>query len=96
MQRDEVNYNFQETIRIGTEAANLLRSPVFNNAYRAVMDDITVKLFNCEPGHTKTMEELRREGNALVAVTKKLQLAAAQAEQEYMRQAEQQARPEPY
>jgi len=66
-------FNYEDIMRIGEEAARSLNSPVLSMAYKMEVEDITRKMFGCEPGHTKTMEELRRQGNSLAAVFGRLQ-----------------------
>lgn len=77
----EDNYQYQDVIRIGQEAAHLMQHPVFNMAYQAVLEDLQARFFNTEPGHTRTLEEIRREGNALAKVVSQLQRAVTQASQ---------------
>ena len=81
----EDNYDYQETIRRGEAAAQALQSPVLGLAYRMTVDELTNSIFRAEPGHTKTLEELRRQGNALAAVFGKLHQWVAVAESEMVK-----------
>ena len=87
MEAEHVSY--EEILRIGEESARSLQSPVLNRAYQLTVEEITRKMFACEPGHTKTLEELRRQGNSLAAVFGRLQhwVGAAEAELQKQRNA---------
>lgn len=74
------NYSYEEVIRVGQEAQNVLQNPVFGMAYAAVLEDLQKRFFETEPGHTRTLEELRREGNALAKVVGNLNRAVLQAQ----------------
>lgn len=77
----EHNYEYDELVQIGQQANQLLRSQVFSMAYGAVLEDLQRQFFNTPPGHTKTLEEIRREGNALAKVVSKLNESVTVAEQ---------------
>jgi hypothetical protein len=79
-------FNYEDIVRIGEDAARSLQSPVLGLSYRMAVEEITQKMFNCEPGHTKTMEELRRQGNSLAAVFGRLQHWVGAAEAELQKQ----------
>jgi len=81
------NYSYDEVIRVGQEAANLLQNPVFGMAYAAVLDDLQKRFFETEAGHTRTLEEIRREGNALAKVVSGLNRAVIQAQTALQQQA---------
>ena len=74
------SFEYHEIVQIGQDAARTLKSPAFNMAYEAVLKELQTRIFNTEPGHTKTLEEIRRQGNSLAMIIKKLQVAVAQAE----------------
>lgn len=82
----EQNFSYSETLQIGQEASALLSSAVFGKAYAAVLEDLQKAFFNTEPGHTRTLEELRREGNALAKVVGKLTAAVTVAQQQLQTQ----------
>lgn len=75
------NYSAQEIVEIGRQAQAVLGSQVFGLAYQSVLDDLQRRFFDAEPGHTRTLEEIRREGNALARVVSNLQRAVVQAQQ---------------
>lgn len=81
MNNDQRNYQYDELVEIGQHAAALLNSPVYQMAYQAVLEDLQRRFFATEPGHTRSLEELRREGNALAKVQQNLIRAISQAEQ---------------
>lgn len=74
------NFNYEQIIEVGREAQALLGNPVFGMAYSAVLEDLQRRLFDTEPGHTRTLEEIRREGNALAKVVSRLNQAVTQAQ----------------
>lgn len=76
----ENNYSFEQVVSIGQEAQALLQNPVFGMAYATVLEDLQKRFFETEPGHTRTLEEIRREGNALAKVTQALSRAVTKAE----------------
>ena len=80
MSEREQGYDAQTIMRIGVEAQQLLNSQVFGMAYGAVLEDLQRRFFDTEPGHTRTLEEIRREGNALAKVITQLNRAVKQAE----------------
>jgi len=75
------NYSYEEVIQVGQEAQNILQNPVFGMAYGAVLEDLQKRFFETEPGHTRSLEELRREGNALAKVIGNLNRAVVTAQQ---------------
>ena len=75
------NYSYEEVIQVGQEAQNILQNPVFGMAYAAVLEDLQKRFFETEPGHTRSLEELRREGNALAKVIGNLNRAVVTAQQ---------------
>ena len=77
----DVNYSYDEILEVGREAQNILQNPVFGMAYAAVLEDLQKRFFETEPGHTRSLEELRREGNALAKVIGNLNRAVLQAQQ---------------
>lgn len=84
----EQNYDYEQIVNIGQEAQRLLQNQAFGVAYQEYLNDLQGRFFNTEPGHTRTLEELRREGNALAKVVGSLskyvgraQVAIAQAQQ---------------
>jgi len=76
----EYNYEYDELVQVGQEAQNLLQNPVFGMAYAAVLDDLQRRFFDTEPGHSRSLEEIRREGNALAKVVGHLNKAVLQAQ----------------
>jgi hypothetical protein len=76
----ESNYSLEQIVSVGQEAQSLLQNPVFGMAYGAVLEDLQKRFFETEPGHTRTLEELRREGNALAKVVTLLNRYVTQAE----------------
>lgn len=76
----ETNYSFEQIVSIGQDAQSLLQNPVFGMAYATVLEDLQKRFFETEPGHTRTLEEIRREGNALAKVTQALSKAVTKAE----------------
>jgi hypothetical protein len=46
-----------------------------------VLEDLQKRFFETEPGHTRSLEELRREGNSLAKVIGNLNKAVLQAQQ---------------
>lgn len=76
----EYNYGYEEIVQVGQEAQNLLQSAVFGMAYQKVLDDMQRRFFETEPGHTRSLEEIRREGNALAKVVGNLNKAVIQAQ----------------
>ena len=77
----ESNYSYEEILEVGREAQNILQNPVFGMAYAAVLEDLQKRFFETEPGHTRSLEELRREGNSLAKVIGNLNRAVLQAQQ---------------
>jgi hypothetical protein len=77
----ELNYSYEEVIQVGQEAQNILQNPIFGMAYSAVLEDLQKRFFETEPGHTRSLEELRREGNSLAKVIGNLNKAVLQAQQ---------------
>ena len=77
----EANYSYEDVIQVGQEAQNILQNPVFGMAYQAVLEDLQKRFFETEPGHTRSLEELRREGNSLAKVIGNLNKAVLQAQQ---------------
>lgn len=77
----DVNYSYEEVIQVGQEAQAILQNPVFGMAYAAVLEDLQKRFFETEPGHTRSLEELRREGNSLAKVIGNLNKAVLQAQQ---------------
>ena len=77
----DTNYSYEEVIRVGQEAQAILQNPVFGMAYAAVLEDLQKRFFETEPGHTRSLEELRREGNSLAKVIGNLNKAVLQAQQ---------------
>lgn len=75
------NYSYEEVIQVGQEAQAILQNPVFGMAYAAVLEDLQKRFFETEPGHTRSLEELRREGNALAKVIGNLNRAVITAQQ---------------
>lgn len=84
----ETNYSFEQIVSIGQDAQSLLQNPVFGMAYAAVLEDLQKRFFETEPGHTRTLEEIRREGNALAKVTQALSKAVTKAESVLAQQAQ--------
>jgi len=82
---NERNYNVQEVVAIGQDAHRVLNSPAFMLAYQNVNEDLMKRFFECEPGHTRTLEEIRREGNALAKVIQQLSRQVKIAETEIER-----------
>ena len=81
----EESFDYGEVISRGEEAARLLQSPVFNLAYQSVVNELTGRFFKTEAGHTNTLQEIRREGNALAKVAGMLAHWVQQAEAEIAR-----------
>ncbi len=79
--KEQKNFTYPEMVQIGQESAALLNSQVWLMAYMAVLEDLQERFFNAEPGHTRTLEEIRREGNALGRVVTNLSRAISQANQ---------------
>lgn len=77
----DANYSYEEVIQVGQEAQAILQNPVFGMAYAAVLEDLQKRFFETEPGHTRSLEELRREGNSLAKVIGNLNKAVLQAQQ---------------
>lgn len=77
----DVNYSYEDVIQVGQEAQNILQNPIFGMAYQAVLEDLQKRFFETEPGHTRSLEELRREGNSLAKVINNLNKAVLQAQQ---------------
>ena len=77
----ELNYSYEDVIQVGQEAQNILQNPIFGMAYSAVLEDLQKRFFETEPGHTRSLEELRREGNSLAKVIGNLNKAVLQAQQ---------------
>ncbi len=77
----DTNYSYEEVIQVGQEAQAILQNPVFGMAYAAVLEDLQKRFFETEPGHTRSLEELRREGNSLAKVIGNLNKAVLQAQQ---------------
>ena len=77
----DVNYSYEDVIQVGQEAQNILQNPVFGMAYQAVLEDLQKRFFETEPGHTRSLVELRREGNSLAKVIGNLNKAVLQAQQ---------------
>jgi len=75
------NYSYEEVVQVGQEAQAILQNPVFGMAYAAVLEDLQKRFFETEPGHTRSLEELRREGNALAKVIGNLNRAVLTAQQ---------------
>lgn len=84
----EGNFNYEEILEVGREAQALLQNPIFGMAYAAVLEDLQKRFFETEPGHTRSLEELRREGNALAKVIGNLNRAVLQAQQVIAQQAQ--------
>lgn len=84
----ETNYSFEQIVSIGQDAQSLLQNPVFGMAYATVLEDLQKRFFETEPGHTRTLEEIRREGNALAKVTQALSKAVTKAESVLAQQAQ--------
>ena len=84
----DVNYSYDEILEVGREAQNVLQNPVFGLAYAAVLEDLQKRFFETEPGHTRSLEELRREGNSLAKVIGNLNKAVLQAQQVLATQSE--------
>lgn len=78
----EQNFEYNEIVRIGEDAARTLKSPAFQMAYNATVEEITAAMFAAEPGHTKTLEEQRRLGNALGKVVGRMHHFVRMAEAE--------------
>jgi len=78
----EQSFDYQEIMSMGEDAARTLNSPVLMLAYKMTVEAITAEIFKCEPGHVKTLEELRRQGNSLAAVFGRLQSFVHMAESE--------------
>ena len=75
------NYSYEDVVQVGQEAQAILQNPVFGMAYAAVLEDLQKRFFETEPGHTRSLEELRREGNALAKVIGNLNRAVLTAQQ---------------
>ena len=82
------NYSYDEILEVGREAQVLLQNPIFGMAYAAVLEDLQKRFFETEPGHTRSQEELRREGNALAKVIGNLNRAVLTAQQVVAAQAQ--------
>jgi hypothetical protein len=82
------NFSYDEILEVGREAQALLQNPIFGMAYAAVLEDLQKRFFETEPGHTRSLEELRREGNALAKVIGNLNRAVLQAQQVIAAQAQ--------
>ena len=82
------NYSYDEILEVGREAQALLQNPIFGMAYAAVLEDLQKRFFETEPGHTRSLEELRREGNALAKVIGNLNRAVLTAQQVVAAQAQ--------
>ena len=82
------NYSYDEILEVGREAQNILQNPIFGMAYASVLEDLQKRFFETEPGHTRSLEELRREGNALAKVIGNLNRAVLQAQQVIAAQSE--------
>ena len=54
--------NYQQIMASGHEVARVMQSPVFQMAYAETLNDMTREVFDTPPGHTKTLEEIRRKG----------------------------------
>jgi len=65
----EEDYSYRQLLEIGQAAGNLLQAPVFTLAYNRTLEHLTANIWNTEPGHTRSLEEIRRQGNALAQVT---------------------------
>ena len=82
------NYSYDEILEVGREAQNILQNPIFGMAYASVLEDLQKRFFETEPGHARSLEELRREGNALAKVIGNLNRAVLQAQQVIAAQSE--------
>ena len=82
------NFSYDEILEVGREAQALLQNPIFGMAYAAVLEDLQKRFFETEPGHTRSLEELRREGNALAKVIGNLNRAVLTAQQVVAAQAQ--------
>lgn len=89
----EQEYNYKQIMAAGEEVARVMQSPVFQYAYNAVINELTGELFNTEPGHTRTLEEIRRRGNSLAYVMGRFKSHWDMAEAEYA--AQNQNKPQP-
>ena len=64
----EQNYDYQEIIHRGQEAARAANAPVLNMAYRMQIDDLTAKMLSCAPNEDIERKELARQINATAQV----------------------------
>lgn len=85
---DHEQYQYEQLLKLGNDAAQLLGNPVYQYAYSAMLDDMQRRFFTTEPGKVKTLEEIRREGNALGAMQKRFNFFVAQARAEADKQAQ--------
>jgi hypothetical protein len=68
----EQNFDYQEIIHRGQEAARAANAPVLNTAYRMQIDELTARMLSCAPNEDIERKELARQINATANVFGKL------------------------
>lgn len=72
--------SYQQIMNAGEEVARVLQSAVFQQAYADTLNEMTREMFDTQPGHTKTLEEIARKGRALSQVMGRFQFYLQQAQ----------------
>ena len=83
-QNGEESQNFspedvQRVIQVGEHASQMLGSPVYNLAYRNVVDQIVMEWMESSPKETMKRESLYNQVTGLMGVTEKLSVAVEEA-----------------
>lgn len=68
----EYSFDYEQTVRIGVDAHNLLNSEAFTLAVGQCREDLMRRFYDAQPHESEKLKELRREGNALSQILKNL------------------------
>ena len=69
----------QRVLQVGEHASQLLQTPVYNLAYRNVVDQIVQDWMGSQPKETMKRESLYNQVNGLINVTERLSSAVEEA-----------------
>ena len=78
--QDYSSEDVQRVIQVGEHASHLLKTPVYNLAYRNVVDQIVQDWMGSSPKETMKRESLYNQVNGLIEVTEKLASAVDEAQ----------------
>lgn len=63
--RQDQRFTLEQLVRAGQDASAALQNPILNHALMQINERLMAEFYNTPPGHSKTLEEIRRRGNAM-------------------------------